>query len=130
MDTIPQAIVLAAKTSNTKNWYIAKMDYNLTQDGKQRVSLTGALANQNQANAPFLPGQSPRLDMVNYNKGLIANYSAVIKSTLINNFRYGFVRESIGTIGNTDLAWNTFRGNRPGDQLLQRIPAADQQLLG
>ncbi len=100
----------AAGTSNTKNWYIAKMDYNLTQDGKQRVSLTGALANQDQANAPFLPGQAPETSVVNFNKGLIANYSAVITSTLINNFRYGFVRESVGTIGNTDLAWNTFRG--------------------
>ena len=29
---------------------------------------------------------------------------------MINNFRYGFVRESIGTIGNTDQAWNGIRG--------------------
>jgi hypothetical protein len=103
----------AAPTHNTKNWYIAKMDYNITQDGKQRVSLTGALANENQANAPYLPGELPATDIVNYNKGLIANYSAVIKPTLINNFRYGFVRESLGTIGNTDLSWNTFRGMGP-----------------
>lgn len=103
----------AAPTRNTKNWYIAKMDYNLTKDGKQRVSLTGALANQDQANAPFLPGQAPTTSIINFNKGLIANYSAVISNTLINNFRYGYVRESIGTIGNTDQAWNTFRGIDP-----------------
>ncbi|HTC66160.1 MAG TPA: TonB-dependent receptor [Candidatus Acidoferrum sp.] len=103
----------AAPTRNTKNWYIAKLDYNITQDGKQRVSLTGALANENQANAPFLPGQAPTRDLVNYNKGLIANYSAVITNTLVNNFRYGFVRESLGTIGNTNLPWNTFRGLDP-----------------
>ena len=29
---------------------------------------------------------------------------------MINNFRYGFVRESLGTIGNTDQAWNGVRG--------------------
>lgn len=103
----------AAGTRNTKNWYISKMDYNITRDGKQRVSLTGALANQNQANAPYLPGQLPGTSIVNYNKGLIANYSAVITPTLINNFRYGFVRESVGTIGNTNVAWNTFRGVGP-----------------
>lgn len=110
----------AAPTKNTKNWYIAKMDYNITKDGKQRVSLTGALANQDQANAPFLPAQytglglpGPETSIVNFNKGLIANYSAVITSTLINNFRYGFVRESVGTIGNTDQPWNTFRGMDP-----------------
>ena len=100
----------AAPTSSTKNWYIAKLDYNLTQDGKQRLSLSGALANQNQANAPFLPGDAPETSIVNYNKGLIANYSSVITSTLINNFRYGFVRESVGTIGNTNQPWNQFRG--------------------
>ena len=71
----------AAPTSNTKNWYIAKMDYNITRDGKQRVSLTGALANQDQANAPFLPGQAPETSIVNFNKGLIANYSSVLTPT-------------------------------------------------
>jgi hypothetical protein len=103
----------AAPTKSTKNWYIAKMDYNLTRDGKQRLSLTGALANENQANPPFLPGQAPTTDLVNYNKGLIVGYSAVISSTLINNFRYGFIRESVGTIGNTDQTWSTFRGLDP-----------------
>ena len=103
----------AARTSDTKNWYIAKMDYNITRDAKQRVSLTGALANEDQANAPFLPGQAPTSTIVNFNKGIIANYSAVITSSLINNFRYGFVRESLGTIGNTNEAWNTFRGLDP-----------------
>jgi Carboxypeptidase regulatory-like domain len=100
----------AAPTSDTKNWYIAKMDYNITQDGKQRVSLTGALANENQANAPFLPGQIPETDIVNYNKGLIANYSSVLTSAIVNNFRYGYVRESLGTLGNTDQPWNQIRG--------------------
>ncbi|MGB7727624.1 MAG: TonB-dependent receptor [Candidatus Acidiferrum sp.] len=100
----------AAPTSNTKNWYIAKMDYNLTRDGKQRVSLTGALANQDQANAPFLPGQAPETSIVNFNKGLIANYSSVLTPTIVNNFRYGYVRESIGTIGNTDVPVNLIRG--------------------
>lgn len=100
----------AAPTSNTKNWYIAKLDYNITRDGKQRVSLTGALANQDQANAPFLPGQAPETSIVNFNKGLIANYSSVLTPTIVNNFRYGYIRESIGTIGNTDVPVNDIRG--------------------
>ena len=109
----------AAPTSNVKNWYIAKMDYNITQDGKQRVSLTGALANENQANAPFLPGDAPETSIVNYNKGLIANYSAVISSALINNFRYGYIRESLGTIGNTNQAWNHDSRDRPENELFE-----------
>ena len=95
-----------APTLTKKNWYIAKLDYNLTSDAKQRLSVTGALANENSAGAPFLPGGPPEQDIVNYNKGIIAGYSAVITSTLVNNFRYGFVRESVGTIGDSNQEWN------------------------
>lgn len=95
-----------APTSTTKNWYIAKLDYNLTADAKQRISVSGALANENNAQSPFLPGTAPERDIVNFNKGIIVGYSSVISSSLINNFRYGFVRQSLGTIGDSSKPWN------------------------
>ena len=95
-----------APTSTTKNWYIAKLDYNITRDAKQRLSVSSALANENSAGAAFLPGTPPEQDIVNYNKGIIVGYSAVITSALVNNFRYGYVRESLGTIGDSNQAWN------------------------
>jgi|HubBroStandDraft_6_1064221.scaffolds.fasta_scaffold17755_1 hypothetical protein len=95
-----------APTDTKKNWYIAKLDYNLTSDAKHRISVSGALANENAAQAPFLPGAPPETDIVNYNKGIIVGYSAVISQSLVNNFRYGFVRESVGTIGNSTQEWN------------------------
>jgi hypothetical protein len=95
-----------APTNIRKNWYIAKLDYNLTSDAKHRVSVSGALANENDAEAPFLPGAPPETDIVNYNKGIIVGYSAVISQSLVNNFRYGFVRQSVGTIGNSTQEWN------------------------
>jgi hypothetical protein len=95
-----------APTNTKKNWYIAKLDYNLTSDAKHRISVSGALANENAAQAPFLPGAPPETDIVNYNKGIIVGYSAVISQSLVNNFRYGFVRESVGTIGNSTQEWN------------------------
>ncbi len=112
----------AAPTTNTKNWYIAKLDYNLTRDGKQRVSLSGALANEDQANAPLFPGQAPITSVLNFSKGLIANYSAVLTTTLVNNFRYGFIRESLGTIGNANDAYSTFRGLDPVAGSIWPIP--------
>src|SRR5208283_3108055 len=60
-----------ASTHTKKNWYIGKLDYNLTSDGKHRLSLSGALANENDAGAPFLPGTLPETTTVNFNKGLI-----------------------------------------------------------
>jgi hypothetical protein len=95
-----------AATHVKKNWYIAKLDYNLTSNGQHRLSLSAALANENNAGAPFLPGTPPEETLVNFNKGLIASYSAVFSPTLLNNFRYGFVRQSAGIVGNSNQPWN------------------------
>ncbi|MGC2475853.1 MAG: TonB-dependent receptor [Candidatus Sulfotelmatobacter sp.] len=95
-----------ASTHTKKNWYIGKLDYNLTADGKQRLSLSAALANENAGGAPFLPAQPPEQTNVNFNKGLIASYTAVISQNLLNNFHYGFIRESAGIVGNSNLPWN------------------------
>jgi Carboxypeptidase regulatory-like domain len=99
-----------APIRDTQNVYIAKMDYNLTRDGKQRVSVSGALQNDVNPQGPFLPGQAPSNSLVNYNKGIIVNLTSVITSNIINNFRYGFVRQSFGDIGNTNQPVVTIRG--------------------
>jgi Carboxypeptidase regulatory-like domain len=95
-----------APTDTTKNWYIAKLDYNITADGRHRLSVSGSLANENAAGAPFLPGSAPEQEIVNYNKGIVAGYTAALSSSLVNSFRYGFVRQSVGTIGDSNQAWN------------------------
>ena len=95
-----------APTHNTKNWYVGKLDYNLTADGRHRFSVSGALANESAPGDPFLPGTAPETTIVNFNKGLIFNYSAVFSPNLINSFRYGFIRESVGRIGDSDQVWN------------------------
>jgi hypothetical protein len=100
----------SAPISDTENVYIAKVDYNLTRDAKQHLSVTGALRNENDAQQPYLPGQLPEQDFVYYNKGIIVNYSSVLTPSLINNLRYGFVRESIGDNGNSSQQWIYFRG--------------------
>src|SRR5580704_5774377 len=100
----------SAPISDTANVYISKLDYNITRDARHRVSLTGALRNESTAGTPFLPGEAPSQTTVNYNKGLIVNYSGVLTSTLVNNFRYGYIRESVGIIGNSNQDWNFFRG--------------------
>ena len=102
--------VFASPISLVQNWYIAKMDYNITRDAKHRISVSGALANMNNPEAQFLPGQPGEFTQVNYNKGIIANYTGVISSTIVNNIRYGFVRESNGEIGNSNQEWIYLRG--------------------
>jgi hypothetical protein len=100
----------SAPIGDTMNVYIAKLDYNITRDAKHRLSLTGAMRNESNPGTPFLPGQAASETIVDFNKGLIASYNGVITNSLVNNFRYGFVRESVGVIGNSSQDWNYFRG--------------------
>ena len=107
-----QGFVFAAPTHQTQNVYIAHLDYNITQDGKQRLSLLGASRDDSDDTCggcqPYFPGQAPQGQTVYHNKGLIAGYSAVIRPNLMSNFHYGFVRESFGTLGNSYQPWITF----------------------
>ena len=100
-----QGFVYAAPTSETRNVYIAKADYNITRDGKQRLSVIGALNNDALDTCggcqPYFPGQPPQFSTVNYSKGIIVGFSSVIRPTLISSFHYGYVRESLGMIGNS-----------------------------
>jgi len=100
----------SAPIGDTANVYISKLDYNITRDAKHRLSVTAAMRNEGNPGTPFLPGQPASETILNYNKGIIANYNAVLTNTLVNAFRYGFIRESVGIIGNSNQDWNFFRG--------------------
>ena len=80
--------------------YIVKLDYNLTSNGNHRLFLRGNLQNDHltTSGAEF-PGQPPNQISTNNGKGLAAGYTAVISNSLINNFRYGYIREGLGQAG-------------------------------
>ncbi|MGC1620551.1 MAG: carboxypeptidase-like regulatory domain-containing protein [Candidatus Acidiferrum sp.] len=92
------------------NWYIARVDYKITQNGNHTLYWRGGLENDVNDGVPYLPGGSPELTEVSYNKGFAAGYSAVLRPTLVNNFRWGFTRESFGEIGNQTQPVIFFRG--------------------
>jgi len=95
-----QGYRFSGPTSISDNWYIARADYKITQSGNQSLFWRGALRNDYIAGVPYLPGGSPEVSTVNYSKGFSVGYSAVLRSNLVNNFRWGFTRESLGQIGN------------------------------
>jgi hypothetical protein len=107
-----QGFVFASPTHEKQNVYIARADYNITQDGKQRLSVMGATRDDSSDACggcqPYFPGQPPQGQTVYHNKGLIGTYSAVIRPNLMSNFHYGFVRESFGTLGNSYQPWISF----------------------
>jgi hypothetical protein len=81
------------------NTYLAKLDYNLTRNGNRRLFLRGQLQDDRTLDAAQFPGGSPSQIVQNNSKGIAVGYTAVLSNTVINNFRYGLVRQGLGQAG-------------------------------
>lgn len=92
------------------NWYIARADYKLTSNGNHAIFWRGALRNDTNGGVPYLPGDGPEVAQVDYSKGFSVGYAAVLRPTLVNNFRWGYTRQSFGQIGNHTADIIFFRG--------------------
>jgi hypothetical protein len=96
--------------ATNNNWYIARLDYKISRDGNHTLFARGALRNDNQGGVPYLPGQGPETTIADYSKGVTVGYTGVLRPMLINNFRWGYTRQSIGNIGNSSQPFIQFRG--------------------
>ncbi|HKH99548.1 MAG TPA: TonB-dependent receptor [Candidatus Sulfotelmatobacter sp.] len=85
-----------------KNWYIARLDYKLNDSGTHTLFWRGALRNDNHSDAPYLPGTPPLSSLLDFSKGFTVGYTATLRPTLLNNFHYGYTRQSWGLPGNND----------------------------
>ncbi len=92
------------------NWYIARADYKITSNGNHAIFWRGGLRNDTNGGVPYLPGGGPEVAQVDYSKGLSVGYAAVLRPTLVNNFRWGYTRQSFGQIGNHTADIIYFRG--------------------
>jgi len=75
------------------NTYLARLDYNITSNGNHRLFVRGNLINDRTSYAPQFPGQPPSKISHDNSKGIFVGYTAILSHTLINNFRYGYVRQ-------------------------------------
>jgi len=105
-----QGYSFPASTPGTLNTYIAKFDFNVAQN--HHVFVRGGLVGDNTGQGPQFPGQPQSAVLTDNSKGLITAYTATLRSNLINNFRYGFIRQSIGNIGQLNSPY-VFFGNGP-----------------
>ncbi len=103
--------------------YVAKLDYNITADGKHKLFVRGILNNDNEADRTSsstlsitgnggeqFPGQQQQTVLRDNNKGLSAGYTATLSNTLINNFHFGFVRQGLDEAGLQTQHYVNFRG--------------------
>jgi hypothetical protein len=110
-----RGFTFAANTPTKLDTYIAKIDYNLTENGNHRLFVRGNLQNDhsvpaNANAAEQFPGQEPNETRTDNSKGIAVGYIATLSSTLVNNFRYGYVRQGTGRTGPNQEAFNDFRG--------------------
>ena len=99
-----------APVSLDNNAFIARFDYHLTANGKHTLFWRGALQNIFNPQAPFLPGAPPEQTLTDHSKGFVVGYTAVLSPTAVNNFHWGFTRQSTGILGNSNQQWNEFYG--------------------
>ncbi len=105
-----RAFTFAAPAPAKLDTYIVKLDYKVTQNGSHTLFLKGHLQNFHNSTAPQFPGQPPNDFMTDNSKGIFAGYTALVSNTLVNNFRYGFIRQGLGDTGLNSGDYNHFRG--------------------
>jgi hypothetical protein len=101
--------------------YVVKLDFNLTRNGNHRLFLRGVLDSDRTAassdptslsgdGGSQFPGDPANRSLVNTSKGLSAGYTATLSNTLINDFRFGYIRQALDTLGQQAQHFVHFRG--------------------
>lgn len=81
----------------TNNTSILKIDYNPTQ--KQHLFVRGGLQKDTTLGTEQFPGQPPSSNFIDNTKGIIAGDTWTFSPNLVNDLRYGYVRQGDSTSG-------------------------------
>jgi hypothetical protein len=104
-----RAFTFAAPAPAKLDTYIVKLDYKLTQSGNHSLFVKGHLQNFHNVTAPQFPGQPANDFETDNSKGLFVGYTALLRSNLVNNLRYGLIRQGLGDSGLSATNYNVFR---------------------
>jgi hypothetical protein len=107
---------------STLNTSIAKIDY--TVNSKQRIFVRGNLQKDTSAGTENAPGQPAATTHVDNTKGLAIGHTWTPTSNVVNDLRYGFIRQGYSTrgVGSGTGDWVTFRFlDQPESQKLSTI---------
>lgn len=97
-----------ASTPARFSTHIARLDYNLTQDGHQVLFFRGNYQQDVVLNAPFLP-DTPRPGSWNHPLGFALGHTWSIKNSLVNDLRFGLTRNAFSTFGDSGANNISFR---------------------
>jgi len=103
------------------NTYLARLDYNLSKDGKHTLFWRGNLQNDKDNSSQQFPGQAPRFTNLGTNKGFAAGYSATLSQNLVNVFHAGFTRLGLEQAGSSPLSTAHIVSFRTFDDLIPAV---------
>jgi hypothetical protein len=93
-------LVFNAPEATSNNVYTARLDYNITRDGRHAIYARGVLGGlkTNLVEANF-PGEAPTSTLFNNSRGTVVGYTAQIRNNLTNSLHYGFTRLGVSQSG-------------------------------
>lgn len=99
----------SAPNPKSLNTTIAKIDYNITRSGSQRLFVRGNYQWDDTAQPPQFPGGPPINTLKDDSRAFVVGYIATIKPTLVNSFRFGLTKQIQENIGIENGPLITFR---------------------
>jgi hypothetical protein len=87
----------ASPNPQTQNTSIARFDF--TPNAAHKIFVRGNLQKDTDGASEQFPGQGPSYDLVDNTKGIIGGDTWVIKSNMVNDIRYGYIRQGSGKSG-------------------------------
>ncbi|HYK35554.1 TonB-dependent receptor [Alloacidobacterium sp.] len=91
----------------TLNTSIARLDY--TPNQKQRIFVRGNLQKDTAGAVEQFPGQPPSYQQTDNTKGIAAGYTYMFTPNLVNDLRYGYIRQGYGLTGGGTGEYTDFR---------------------
>lgn len=100
------AFFFTSPAPSTLNTSILKIDYNL--NSKNHFFVRGNLQKDTSAGDENLPGQPPASFTADNTKGISAGYTWVPNSNIVNDLRYGYIRQGYQVSGINGGVWVNF----------------------
>jgi Carboxypeptidase regulatory-like domain len=83
----------SSNADSSFNTYITRLDYHITSSGSETLFARGEMQNFKEPGQQQFPGQSAAMTVLDDSKGLTVGLTSVLSPTLLNDFRWGFVRQ-------------------------------------
>jgi len=93
----------ASNADSTWNTYILKGDWHINSSGSETLFVRGQTQNQKNPGEQQFPGQPAATSTLDDSKGVTVGLTSLLNSRLVNDFRWGFIRQGGKTGGNSTV---------------------------